>query len=407
MAIFSAVPPPPQLGGAESNQQQPYQSHHNTPPPPDGAHVTTATVSHQTSLSASTNGVDIEAWTVSALQSLSISPVARGTGSPLSIPLDESKDQKAKAKAKERPSVSIFDPRARSGAITPPPRPLSRRDCLKRREALLKGNEGSRQRRRWENDRLLHVPNAVPPEPQDYVPRPTHPLKYVPYGVAAAWELRVRSEVETRTAALARRKQALTRTLGDESVSGRVPRELFQRAKKTPAVRAWVRSLEEPVRQYLVARDVVGEGDAGLRTDDSETSSSGVDSEDEEIVFVGRNGSMRDGKRKNHDARQGKHEADRIADVGGQWKKAHREAKTTGAIQDEGILFDALGDEDGGAFRRWITHSISDYYGLQSRSVLVGHPQRKVVYVGIRQMKTGYDAPPVRADLPRPLWELC
>ena len=29
--------------------------------------------------------------------------------------------------------------------------------------------------------------------------------------------------------------------------------------------------------------------------------------------------------------------------------------------------------------RRWITHSISDYYGLQSRSVLMGEPKRKVV----------------------------
>lgn len=161
MAIFSAVPPPPQLGGAESN----YQSHDNTPP--DGSHVTAATVGHQTPPSANANGIDIEAWTVSALQSLSISPVARGTGSPLTIPLDESGDQKekakAKAKAKERPSVSIYDPRTRSSAVTPPPRPLSRRDSLKRREALLKGNEGSRQRRRWENGKRTSSSSSYSP----------------------------------------------------------------------------------------------------------------------------------------------------------------------------------------------------------------------------------------------------
>lgn len=143
MAIFSAVPPPPQLGGAESN----HQSHDNTQQ--GESHNATATVGPRTPLSPNANGIDIEAWTVSALQSLSISPVARGTGSPLTIPLDASGDQKEKAK--ERPSVNIFDPKARSSAITPPPRPLSRRDSLKRREALLKGNEGSRQRRRWEN----------------------------------------------------------------------------------------------------------------------------------------------------------------------------------------------------------------------------------------------------------------
>lgn len=159
----------------------------------------------------------------------------------------------------------------------------------------------------------------------------------------------MRAEAEVRAAAaLARRKQAHARTLlGDEGgAPGRVPRELCQRAKKTPAVRAWVRSLEEPVRHYLVEREVARDGDPGLRTDDSESSSSsGLDSEDEEIVFVGRNGSMRDGRRKDGNAPKG------LANVGGQWKKARREEKKTGATQDEGMLFDALGDEDGGAFR--------------------------------------------------------
>ncbi|KAI1340420.1 R3H-associated N-terminal domain-containing protein [Xylariaceae sp. FL0016] len=344
MAIYSAVPPPPELGGAPTSNQQPHhQSHATSTTDPSAA------------------GVDVEAWTLSALESLSVSPVARGTGAPLSIPLDGTA-------ATKKPSVTIQDPRAKSSAVTPPPRPPSRRDSQRRREALLKGKEGSRQRRRWENDRLLGVPNAQPPQPDDWQPHPTHPVHHVPYHVAAVWDLRMRVEVETKKAAAARRKQIQTRTLGDDHVAGRVPRELFQRAKKTPAVRTWVRSLEEPVRKYLVQREVA-----------RESSSESEDTEDEEIVFVGRNGTMRDG-----------------------WKKARREEK--GRTQDEGILFDALGEEDDGAFRRWITHSISDYYGLQSRSVLVGNPKRKVVYVGVRDMTTGH-AP--RIALPRPLWELC
>ncbi|KAI1177615.1 R3H-associated N-terminal domain-containing protein [Nemania sp. FL0916] len=403
MAIFSAVPPPPELGGAVSS----HHAHENENAHQQGHHEGGATASQQSPLPTNANGIDVEAWTVSALESLSVSAVARGTGTPLSIPLDgaEIAAKKEKKTDNERPAVSFYDQRARSSAITPPPRPPSRRDSLKRREALLKGNEGSRQRRRWENDRLLHVPNAVPPEPQDFVPQPTYPVQHVPYRLAAAWELRVRAEVEARSAALARRKQAFTRTLGDDDVSGRVPRELCQRAKKTPAVRAWVRSLEEPVRRYLVERDLA------LATDDSDSShtssSSELDSEDEEIVFVGRNGSMRDGKRKEgNDRSKPLRDPRALANAAGQWKKARREEKKTGETQDEGMLFDALGDEDGGAFRRWITHSISEYYGLQSRSVLVGNPKRKVVYVGIKQMKTGH-VPPVRADLPRPLWELC
>ena len=73
-----------------------------------------------------------------------MSPVASGISHPLAVPLDGEPPSAAK------PSVRIRDPRP-ADAITPPRRPPSRRDSLKRREALLKGNEGSRQRRRWEN----------------------------------------------------------------------------------------------------------------------------------------------------------------------------------------------------------------------------------------------------------------
>jgi hypothetical protein len=165
-------------------------------------------------------------------------------------------------------------------------------------------------------DRLMHVPNAQPPEPSDWEHRPTHPVVHVPYQIAAAWDLRVRAEVEAKRAAAARRKQMQTRTLGDAQVAGRVPRELFQRAKKTPALRTWVRSLEEPVRKYLVDLDVAKE---------TEQDTEG-DTEDEEIVFVGRNGSMRDGCK---------------------MKKARREGE-----REEGMIFDAVGDDDeSGAFK--------------------------------------------------------
>jgi hypothetical protein len=52
--------------------------------------------------------------------------------------------------------------------------------------------------------------------------------------------------------------------------------------------------------------------------------------------------------------------------------------------------------------RRWLTHSISDYYGLDSKSVLIGTPAKKVVYIGIKQVPSS----PPRRELPRPLWEL-
>ncbi|KAI1876890.1 uncharacterized protein JN550_000962 [Neoarthrinium moseri] len=321
MAIYSAVPPPPEPHGTASESQAQADSHQSQSPSPG----------------ASTAPVDIEAWAVSALESLSVSPTARGT-TPLTIPLDDHGHSAVK------PSVRVHEPNRSTDAITPPRRPPSRRDSMKRRDALLKGKEGTRQRRRWENDRLMHVPNVQPPEPIDYEPRPTHPVQYVPYQVAAIWDSRLRSDVEAKKAAAARRKQMQTQTLGDENVHGRVPRELFVRAKKIPAVKTWVRSLEEPVRKFLIDRDV-----AKLADTDSD------DTEDEEIVFVGRNGSMRDG-----------------------WKKARRE----GHKDETGMLFDALGEDDEkSAFKRWLTHSISDYYGLDSCSVFTGTPSRKVVYL--------------------------
>ncbi|KJK95278.1 hypothetical protein H633G_00877 [Metarhizium anisopliae BRIP 53284] len=118
MAIYSAVPPP--------------EEHTNIP------------VHLQSPSTPVTNGaIDIDAWTVSALQSLSVSPVARGTGTPLSIPLDN------EATTRKQTRVIAFNEAGGENAL--PRRPPSRRDSMKRRDELLKGKEGSRQRRRWEN----------------------------------------------------------------------------------------------------------------------------------------------------------------------------------------------------------------------------------------------------------------
>jgi hypothetical protein len=100
MAIYSSVPPPSQQSQASPSST-----------------------------------VQVEAWTVSALQSLSVSPSARGTGVTLSIPLDSTSAANSKAAYKSRAAAK---------------EPV-RRDSQKRREALLKGKEGSRRRQRWEN----------------------------------------------------------------------------------------------------------------------------------------------------------------------------------------------------------------------------------------------------------------
>ena len=97
-----------------------------------------------------TQSMDMEAWTEHATDSLnaiSISspPTLRGTTASLAIKLDENYATKGiEAKKDERLANET------NAALAPRHEPL-RRDSLKRRDALLKGKEGSRQRRRWEN----------------------------------------------------------------------------------------------------------------------------------------------------------------------------------------------------------------------------------------------------------------
>lgn len=117
MAIYSAVPPPAELTSGQIAA---------APPPATGA-------------------VEMDAWTVSALEALSVSPVARGTGTPLAIPIDE--------------HHAPVEPRFKTPE--PPRRPPSRRDSQRRREAILKGAEGSRQRRHWDNGTAAH-PGPAP-----------------------------------------------------------------------------------------------------------------------------------------------------------------------------------------------------------------------------------------------------
>ena len=100
-------------------------------------------------------GINIEAWTEQAAESLRIVTISshgapRGTSVNLAIPLDEHTAPR-QARVAVDPSHPIDDDQT---AYLPRREPL-RRDSLKRREALLKGKEGSRRRQRWENGQFL------------------------------------------------------------------------------------------------------------------------------------------------------------------------------------------------------------------------------------------------------------
>ncbi|CAN8102342.1 unnamed protein product [Discula destructiva] len=334
---YSAVPPPAEL----SSSHPPAAAPQSTPAPTDSA----------------SGALDIEAWTIHALQSLSVSSDSRGTsGHPLAIPRND-------AGRARGVTIALNDAQAAGAGITPGGvrrQPL-RRDSMKRREALLKGKEGSRQRRRWDMARLTDVPHVEPPLPSDWEPRPVYPIHHIPYHVAQHWDAGLRKQVEDKTN-LARKKKAA----GEGK--GRVPRDLRDTVKKTPGVKGWVRTLESPVRQFLIDH-----GEAQRAEDESDFS-------DEEIVFVGRKAASCDG-----------------------WKKAHREVADHAV--DRGMIYDSLEDGESGSFKRYLTHSISSYYGLESRSVDMGTPPRRCVYIGIKTVDPKIGSQ-MCLELPRPLWEL-
>ncbi|KAK3502540.1 R3H-associated N-terminal domain-containing protein [Neurospora crassa] len=391
-------------------------------------------VNQSTISNVSTAAVDIEAWTVAALESLRIANNARGAGNPLLIPLDGAAQGEAAAAAGPTdPALKlrnvVFDDGDDTYAanVAPPRRPPSRRDSMKRREALLKGKEGSRQRRRWENDRLVGVPNVQPPLPSDWQVGPTYPIHdNMPYHLAQYWDKGLRERVEERKAAFAvHRKKTVTATshqLGGATTAvslvvsssvaktradvGKVPKDLRATAKKTPAVKAWLRVLEEPVREFLVQQQR-GQNTAAKREQqqqqqkqqkarDSGNQSDELGSDEEEILFTGRKTAT-------------------AAAAGGKppIKNASSEKGTDKGIQllpETRMVLDTLGDDESGAsFKRWLTHSISDYYGLDSKSVTVGNPARRVVYIGLRQVGNGPKrraAPTRQMLIPPPLWEM-
>jgi hypothetical protein len=97
---------------------------------------------------------------------------------------------------------------------------------------------------------------------------------------------------------------------------GRIPVELRQKLKKSKGAKTLLQDLEEEVRQFV--REWEGKSERLARkSEDWE-----LDSEDEEIVFVGRNGTMSDEQRKTVEEE----------------------------LEREKLIFDSLADDHGASF---------------------------------------------------------
>ncbi|KAL8693031.1 MAG: hypothetical protein Q9218_002047 [Villophora microphyllina] len=273
-----------------------------------------------------TQPINIQAWTEQATESLNAislsSPTGvRGTSVPLAIPLDEQAAAKRSTGAAEEQHAPDTTEAFRAR------REPFRRDSLKRREALLKGKEGSRRRQRWEN---------------------------------------------AKKGADAKKHEAQKKHAQVAAGNTKVPRELREKLKKTKAAKGLLQDLEEQVRSFVKQWEDKNKKPAPAPKPE-------LDSDDEEIVFIGRNGQMHDVPQSPHAARDDFDEDD---------------------IKRDKLVFDSLADDHGASFGRWLVHSIATYYDLHTWSVTVGHPARREAYVAL---KSGRPVSPT-GTLPRPLW---
>lgn len=313
--------------------------------------------------------IDIETWTeqaTAAMGSVTISApgeVVGATAVTLAIPLDD--DALATGGAVQPVGAAAA---AKEGGLYKRKAPL-RRDSMNRREALLKGKEGSRQRRRWENDRLLNNPHAEPPTPRDWEVHPTHRVKHVPYYLAPLWDAGLRRQQNERKVAVNAQKAATKTVATKPTEPGVVPKELREKLKRSRGAKGLLMDLEAEVRKF------VEDWEAKERRAEQEGLPADPDSEDDEIVFVGRNG------------------------------QTHDQFRNEDCVKRELMLFETPEADVGGSFGRWLVHHIGVYYGLSTWSVTVGNPARREAYIGLKdaKMKSGNKGIICR-PMPRPLW---
>ena len=130
-------------------------------------------------------------------------------------------------------------------------------------------------------DRLLDNPWAQPPLPIDWEVHPTHPKRTVPYFLAPLWDTNGRVSGSEK-----QNKSKGQNTRAEESAQ-RVARELRQKLKRAKAAKGLLQDLEEVVRNFVKDWE---KKQSMLKEEGLQD----LDSEDDEIVFVGRSGHMLD-----------------------------------------------------------------------------------------------------------------
>lgn len=122
--------------------------------------------------------------------------------------------------------------------------------------------------------------------PSDWEVHPTYPKHAVPYYLAPLWDAEAfERSIERKIRGKKQGKRAGISPV--EEAASNVPKEVRSKLKHARAAKGLLQDLEEEVRTFLQKWN---EKDEKLRQDGLFD----VDSEEEEIVFVGRNGQMHD-----------------------------------------------------------------------------------------------------------------
>lgn len=241
--------------------------------------------------------------------------------------------------------------------------------------------------------RLLSNPWAEPPLPSDFEVRPTYPQRTVPYYLAPLWDA---AEFQRAVEAKLKGRANSTRSRGKrntgmspmEEAAVSIPKEVRARLKRAKAAKGLLQDLEKTVRAFVQKWN---EREARLREEGLNDVPVTSDSEeDEEIVFVGRNGAMHDSPGR---------------------KQRPKDESGDDTVSTEKMVFEGLDSDKGAAFGRWLVHCVGSYYGLRTWSVtrdVEGEERRREAYVGVDHRARGFMGRGVELgreiELPRPLW---
>ncbi|KHJ34581.1 putative uv-damaged dna-binding protein [Erysiphe necator] len=200
-------------------------------------------------------------------------------------------------------------------------------NVIQSREDLVnRGRVGNRRRKRYENSNFLNLPNYQPPLPLDWEVYPTHPVYHdVPYYLAPLWDSKFQQISEERI----RSKSSLP-------PHGKVSHDLKLTLKKSKGARYILQQLEDRIRAFIQLQNEKQVAGASYPFREE------VDTEDEEIVFIGR-------------------------DSDGRGITMSDEAGRTSAknLQTEKLIFETK-PPNGSGFMRWLIYELAEYYGLNT-----------------------------------------